>query len=376
MSTPLPDFVSVARPRPVLRVAGPSLAATVPNAMLLVDYALHQNAMPSAELAALAQGLPSELVESTRTVRAALAHGAVLRAVLLHQLPAGHPGHRDWPALRGFIAGWSDAFVNAVIDHGIDANLRWEHVDLDPGPSAAALVDRDQPTALVRERGAGVLLSWRVPGAEERAAELLDPAGLRATLLELLDAIWDGWLGAAWADQLPALEAAVAAVPPPPPGCSATQWIRLVTGLQPDPSYAGAAEQATELIIMPSVGLGRSLSLFTDGSTWVLYSPQPPTATRQPQRTGISIGRLGQLAPAITALGDKTRLAIVLHLLDHGPLTMQQLADALEVHQSTISRQVTVLRRAGVVAVREDRRVEVDRSMIRTTAETLLATLE
>lgn len=78
----------------------------------------------------------------------------------------------------------------------------------------------------------------------------------------------------------------------------------------------------------------------------------------------------------MTALGDKTRLAIVLHLLDRGPLSMQQLTDALEVHQSTISRQVTVLRRSGLVEVGPDRRVTVSRDAIRGTAETLLATLE
>ncbi|QGN32180.1 helix-turn-helix transcriptional regulator [Microlunatus sp. Gsoil 973] len=377
MSTQLPEFVAAARPRPVLRVADPSLAATVPNAMLLVDYALHQNATPSAELAALAQGLPTELVESSRTIRVALAHGAVLRAVLLHQLPAGHPGHHDWAPLRSTVAEWSDAFVNAVIDHGIDSNLRWEHPELGPGPSAASLVPVAEPSRLVRHRGAEVLRSWRTPDADERAAELLDPAGLRTALLDLLDAIWDGWLGSEWADQLPRLRAAVGDTPAPPPGCSPTQWISLVTGLQPDPSYAGAAEQASELVIMPSVGLGRSLSLFTDRTTWVLYTPQPgPDPAADHRRTGISIGRLGQLAPSVTALGDKTRLALVLHLLDHGPLTMQQLADALEVHQSTISRQVTVLRKAGIVIIRDDRRVEVDRAVIRTTAETLLATLE
>lgn len=372
MSTTVPDFVAAARPRAVLRVGSPSLAATVPNAMLLVDYALHQNAMPSAELAALAQGLPDELVEATRTVRAALAHGAVLRAVLLRQLPSDHAGHTSWDALRGFIAGWSDAFVNAVIDYGIDSNLRWDHPELGPGPSASTLVASGQPTDLVRERGIEVLRSWRIPEAADRAPELLDPAGLRSTLLELLDAIWNGWMGAAWAEQLPALQDVAAAAPAPPPGCSPTQWISLVTGLQPDPSYAEAAEQATELIVMPSVGLGRSLALFTDGATWVLYSPQP----NDHQRTGISIGRLGQLAPAMTALGDKTRLAIILQLLDHGPQTMQQLADALEVHQSTISRQITVLRKADIVSVREDRRAEADRAVIRTMAETLLATLE
>jgi DNA-binding transcriptional ArsR family regulator len=88
------------------------------------------------------------------------------------------------------------------------------------------------------------------------------------------------------------------------------------------------------------------------------------------------VGRLAQLTPAMHALGDRTRLAIALHLLENGPLTMQQLADALEVHQSTISRQVTMLRRAEMVFLRDDRRVEVQRDTIRQTCQNLLTALD
>lgn len=55
---------------------------------------------------------------------------------------------------------------------------------------------------------------------------------------------------------------------------------------------------------------------------------------------------------------------------------MQQIADALDVHQSTISRQVSTLRRAGIVSVRDDRRVEVDREAIRRPCQTLLEALD
>jgi DNA-binding transcriptional ArsR family regulator len=75
-------------------------------------------------------------------------------------------------------------------------------------------------------------------------------------------------------------------------------------------------------------------------------------------------------------LGDRTRLAIVLHLLDQGPQSMPELADALRVHQSTVSRQVTALRRAQVVDVDEQRRVVVDRTTLRRVGHTLLETLE
>lgn len=376
MSTSLPDLAA-GRPQIALRVAQPTLAATVPTTMLLVDYALNRNTMPIPELVALAEGLPDELVDASWPIRAALAHGAVLRSVLLHQLPGSHPGHLDWPALRAWMINWSEAFVNGVIDFGCDSVMHYQQPPRDPEPTAARIDECAIPTEAVRRDGPAVLAAWGIPDPDQRAAELLDPHGFRTVLIELLDAIWEGWLAAAWTDQLPLLHRAAGQTPAPPPGCTPTQWITMATGLRPDPSYADAAEHAGNLVVMPTPGLGRSLSLFSDQTTWVLYTPQPGASQRHDhRRTGISIGRLGQLAPAMTALGDKTRLAIILHLLDHGSLTMQQLADALEVHQSTISRQVTVLRKAGVVAIGDDRKVSVDRTMIKNTAETLLATLE
>jgi DNA-binding transcriptional ArsR family regulator len=373
-----------ARPAPILRVAEPTLAATMPTAMLLVDYALAWMSMPTPELQTLAGQLPDSLVEESWPVRAAMAHGSVLRSVLLHQLPSDHPGHTDWAELRRWLAALPDEFVLGLIDWGIDSVMHYGQPPRDPEPTAAVVTPLTEPSTAMRRDAAAVLRHWRVPNPEERAGELLDPGTFRSALLDLLDAIWVGWLDRAWHDSLRAMRDTVASTPSPPPGCGAAQWISLVTGLRPDDQYATAAEAATELVVMPSPGLGRSLSLFTDQTTWVLFTPNESAAgfkgaaagSRTAQRSGIAVGRLAALAPAMHALGDRTRLAITLHLVENGPLTMQQLADALEVHQSTISRQVTMLRRAGMVSLRDDRRVEVQRDAIRQTCQTLLAALD
>ncbi|MGH3491282.1 MAG: ArsR/SmtB family transcription factor [Actinopolymorphaceae bacterium] len=393
MRGPVPDLAD-ARPAPLLRVAEPTLAATMPTAMLLVDYSLAWKAMPTPELQALAEQVPADIVEESWPVRAALAHGAVLRAVLLHHLPAEHAGHTDWPSLRRWIAEWPDEFVLGLIDWGVDSVMHYDKPPRDPAPTAARITFLSAPSQAMRRDAAQVLRAWNVPNSAERADELLDATTFRSALLNLLDVIWDGWLDRVWRESFDAMRTAVASTPAPPPGCGAAQWISLVTGLRPDEQYAAAAESATELVVMPSPGLGRSLSLFTDQSTWVLFTPHhvpasPTTVTASAgrsaggsvrtegtERTGISVGRLAALAPTMHALGDRTRLAITLHLLDNGPLTMQQLADTLEVHQSTISRQVTALRRAGMVTVQDDRRIAVDRDAIRQTCQTLLTALD
>lgn len=267
--------------------------------------------------------------------------------------------------------------------------MHYEKPPRDPEPTAAVIRRLSEPSLEMRRDAEEVLRAWNVPDAADRAGELLDAAGFRSALLDLLDAIWDGWLEHAWNDSLDAMRKAVASTPSPPPGCGGAQWISLVTGLRPDEQYAAAAEAATDLVVMPSPGLGRSLSLFADQTTWVLFTPhhEPPGSAdagavtgavtgSTPERSGISVGRLASLAPTMHALGDRTRLAITLHLLENGPLTMPQLADSLEVHQSTISRQVTTLRRAGIVGIREDRCVAVQHDTIRQTCTTLLSALD
>lgn len=58
------------------------------------------------------------------------------------------------------------------------------------------------------------------------------------------------------------------------------------------------------------------------------------------------------MARLFRALGDETRLRI-LALLAHGELCVCHLQDALELPQPTVSRQLAILRAAGLV---EDRR--------------------
>src|SRR5882757_584811 len=174
MTGPIPVLAD-ARPAPVLRVGGPTLAATMPTAMVLVDYALAGKSMPTAELQALAERLPADLVEMSKPVRVAMAHGTVLRSVLMHQLPADHPGHVDWSALRRWMAAWPDDFVLGLIDWGLDSNLHYEMPRRDPEPTAAEIAPLASPPKTMRRDAAAVLHSWNVPNAAERAGELLDP---------------------------------------------------------------------------------------------------------------------------------------------------------------------------------------------------------
>lgn len=368
MTYPIPSLGEAVEP-PELRVAPPSLVVAMTTGMVLVDYVLGGSATPTAEPQAVAQALPPELVTASHPVRAALAHGTSLREYLLAGVPEDHPGHAGWPALRDWLAGLDDDGVHELLAYGIAGVLAYNQP---PGttPTAAQV---GASAEVLRRHAVPVLDAWRVPDPEQRAGELLDHDRVRTTLLALLDAIWRAWLGPIWPQRLPALRAAVDAAPVPPVGYGGAQWVSLVTGLRPDASYAEAADRAARVTVTPCPGLGRSLSLFSmDDGVWVLYSPQAASG----ERAGIAVQRLGQLAPALHALGDRTRLAMVLHLLEHDRLTMPQLAEAVGVHQSTVSRQVAALRGAGLVELDQQRRIVADREALRRTCRTLLEALE
>ena len=53
------------------------------------------------------------------------------------------------------------------------------------------------------------------------------------------------------------------------------------------------------------------------------------------------------------AMGNPLRMEIV-HLLRGGPLNVNDIASSVEQHQATVSRNLTVLRNAGIVATQRD----------------------
>jgi DNA-binding transcriptional ArsR family regulator len=57
-------------------------------------------------------------------------------------------------------------------------------------------------------------------------------------------------------------------------------------------------------------------------------------------------------APALDALGDATRRALLERLRDRGPLAAGQLAEGFAVSRPAISQHLAVLRDAGLVRVR------------------------
>jgi len=60
---------------------------------------------------------------------------------------------------------------------------------------------------------------------------------------------------------------------------------------------------------------------------------------------------LTELEAFFNAIGDKTRLQIILYLLENGEATVNQIASSLNKSQSLISHHLACLRNCGVVKI-------------------------
>lgn len=117
---------------------------------------------------------------------------------------------------------------------------------------------------------------------------------------------------------------------------------------------------------------------------YLLYEPPGP-GDGAPAREGAAeagqsprareVMDLEVLGQAVVALGDPTGLAILRLLAERGELSAQQVVEALGVHQSTVSRHVAQLERAGLVQARRDggtKRYTIERRRVRELCQSLI----
>lgn len=399
-----------------------SLGANLATAMVLVDYAAHGLATPTPWARAAARTLPADALACLRRLRAVLAHGTVLREFLLDRLPPDHPGHREWPALRAWLERLGPGEVAALVTDGILAGLAYYRVEMDPMPPVEALLERlgtrEPDAARLADPGSrragleALLLSWGARDPREPVELALDAERFHAELLTLLEAVWQA-LAPSWQAAAGRLEEAAAAArarcahPLP-----AADRIVEVTGLQPPEALAPVLRSAGHLLFVPCLHLGGYLSITRRGLGWapagigpdrlrVFF--EPPAAAGAEAATGAGPGPaptgappgapagsrpraaarpaagpqlidLGHLAPALEALGDPTRLAIVRLLRREGECFAGRVAEALGLHPSTVSRHFARLEAAGLVRVRREGGVKhyrLDRERLRAVARLL-----
>lgn len=262
-----------------------SLPASLTTAMTLVDYALHDGPETTPELHAIADSLPDSAKSALEMLRTMLAHGTTLRGYLLASIPADDPAQRSWPALRDRLAMMSDDEMWRLVDHGVVENLRYYHAHLRPRPEVEwrlARIDDPEPDAL--DVGAprtrrialrSMLASWDLDKTGPIIAFWENPARVRQTMLDFLDALWDHAFGAAWERNRATLADHAASADQPRRPLTPEELIVQVTGLLSDDPELIAPDVET-FVFTPCLWLGSYIS-FTNlparSERFIFYEP-------------------------------------------------------------------------------------------------------
>lgn len=372
-------FASV-RPVADLAVVPAGLPVAAPTALLLVDYAARLKPTPTPWPRVAAGRLPDRLLVEAAPLRAVLGHGDALRCWLTGRIDPGDDAWTEWDAFRDELTGLSPAGVTELIEFGVRNNLRY--ADARGGRLA-------EPVRLLLEAADGmggedrlplrvqaVLTDWGVDDAATLARRVTDPAWFQDMLLRLLDGLWAVGFDEVWTRRAAAFTTAAAQVQVPAPGTTPETWIGSVTGLRIDDRWRWLLDRARRVVVVPCPLLGRHMSVYDagDATAYVLWEPAADPAPAAHPGDGVDVGSLAKLAPLATALGDATRLSILLVIARGDRPTAARLATELEIHPSTVSRHVTLLEQVGLVTVTREgaaRRHELARDVVRRLCRTL-----
>lgn len=271
--------------------------------------------------------------------------------------PPSHPAHRSWEELRRWLANLTAPEIEQLVTSGIRSGLLW-------GAPAGAAAAMDQALADPIRRAEGlrtVLESWRADCLHESVALALAPFRFHADLLALLDELWEGSLREDWAEAESKLEAGAAAIAEALPSLAdlpAEALVTRLTGLEPTEAWVEPLCGTAELIFVPCLHMGRYLTIAREeGQVLLLFEP---ASLRQAGREsirpvpGLHLADLADLGGALEGLGDPTRLTILNLLAARGELYGQQIVELVDVHQSTVSRNLALLEKGRLVHVRRE----------------------
>lgn len=368
-----------------------SLPANLTTAMIQLDYALHDGATPTGWATTFLKQLPPNFATTLELVRAVLAHGVVLREFVLDHLPVTAPAHHDWSALYRWLTKLSASEMAVLIDHGILSGLTYYHEQMQPMQTVDHWLSQlvsplptvpplDDPQ--VRHIAMQALLaSWQLPDMTPALAFLDEPQRLQTAIAQLWQQLWvSGW-DKLWAQHQSALSHQVAilnAQSQVSSPASGVERVRAVTGLQVTGIESELLHKAAQLIFVPCLNLGQFMALLPSQKiTYVLY--EPSFSAEVGAQTDTVAEQLAAFGPALSVLGDETRLKVVLLLAQKGDLVAQQIVEAVGVHQSTVSRVLAQLEQGGIVQMQrqgKQRRYNLNVAQLRSIGRFLLKVTE
>lgn len=344
-----------------------SLPAVVSNLLLLVDYVSTGATTPTP----WPWDVWSRFDDDERHMRALLSplliHGLILQEHWL-ALPADHPAHHDWNALRATITEMSDDGIRALLAAGwvsgaqyyLHEMPRTDDLDRFLPENADELTDKslhEDPDLLdcLHEFS---FASWGMPEAERPAAIAFaqNPARVRAGILLLLDALWRHGAEDAWEDGASRLHPWTAQANARIAGqtwADASAAVRDLSGRTPPDAMQPMIAGASRIVMLPCLELGTTQRVAVQGETaFVMFEPavgavSEPAMAHDPMK-------LADAVALLRAVTDPAAFSLLQSLGTDDERYALEIAEESGIHQSTVSRHLSGLERLGAVSVRRE----------------------
>ena len=189
---------------------------------------------------------------------------------------------------------------------------------------------------------------------ETRAFEyVIDPAALKQLVTGHIRWFWKNYLEAEWTRVRPMLEESARAFNQLDlDDMTRADLVRFVTGKEINETKWGSdLEKANELIFVPNAHIGPYMRADRIGNNYYIFF-----GARLPEGSDIHIPELdrAEIVSRLSALADDTRLRILQMIMEKGRMRSQEIMEAINLSQPSVSRYLTQLTATGYLQERRE----------------------
>jgi DNA-binding transcriptional ArsR family regulator len=190
---------------------------------------------------------------------------------------------------------------------------------------------------------------------ETRAYEyVIDPAALKQLITGHIRWFWKNHLEAEWIRVRPMLEESARAFNQVDvTNMTRTELIQFVTGKEVIESKKWGSEliEAKNLIFIPNAHIGPYMRATKIGENYYVYF-----GAHLPEGSDVRIPELdrAEIVARLSALADDTRLNILQMIAEHGQMRSQEIMEAINLSQPSVSRYLTQLTATGYLQERRE----------------------
>lgn len=347
------DFFITTYPQAKMKIEV-SLGVSLLTNLQLVDYFLFNSSSQPDSIKEMSDKLPNKVKEDLRILRTVFAHGVILRDYYINHT---EKLNQDWKCFIQFWEQFNEEDVLDLVIYGIRENMNYYYQYL---PTNEAVEEAMKEVSLDyehlkdpsnRERALrALLISWYVENIDEILPIFNDLSEVKRLIKRLIKGFWEaGFKDVSKNVYLSDWRLKIA------PKLNQTYGTNIdaifnITSLYPDMKEMERINRAEWITFIPVPSMGRLITFYEkENHVYLMFDPF--VKNENIKKTTLNIN---ENFPLFEGLGDLTRLQIIDLLAKNNEMYAQQIVEALQMKQSTISRHLNQLHQANLLRVRQE----------------------